>query len=101
MLFSATLSDDIRLLAKAFLKDPVAVQVAPKLTAAELVTHVVHPVTRERKRELLVHLVKSRAMKQVLVFVATRIGANRLAELRQRVAQPGTEVAPDAACRSD
>jgi ATP-dependent RNA helicase RhlE len=79
LLFSATLTDDIRSLAKSFLKDPVAVQVAPKLAAAELVTHVVHPVTRERKRELLVHLVKSRALKQVLVFVATRIGANRLA----------------------
>jgi ATP-dependent RNA helicase RhlE len=79
LLFSATLTDDIRLLAKSFLKDPVAVQVAPKIAAAELVAHVVHPVTRERKRELLVHLVKSRGMKQVLVFVATRIGANRLA----------------------
>jgi ATP-dependent RNA helicase RhlE len=79
LLFSATLTDDIRLLAKSFLRDPVAVQVAPKLAAAELVTHVVHPVARERKRELLVHLVKSRGMKQVLVFVATRIGANRLA----------------------
>jgi ATP-dependent RNA helicase RhlE len=79
LLFSATLTDDIRSLAKSFLRDPVAVQVAPKLAAAELVTHVVHPVARERKRELLVHLVKSRGMKQVLVFVATRIGANRLA----------------------
>jgi ATP-dependent RNA helicase RhlE len=79
LLFSATLTDDIRLLAKSFLKDPVTVQVAPKLATAELVTHVVHPVTRERKRGLLVHLVKSRGMKQVLVFVATRIGANRLA----------------------
>ena len=79
LLFSATLTDEIRILAKSFLKDPVAVQVAPRIVAAELVTHVVHPVTRERKRELLVHLVKARGMKQVLVFVATRIGANRLA----------------------
>jgi ATP-dependent RNA helicase RhlE len=79
LLFSATLTDDIRTLAKSFLKDPVAVQVAPKLATADLVTHVVHPVARERKRELLVHLVKSRGIRQVLVFVATRIGANRLA----------------------
>ncbi len=79
LLFSATLTDDIRTLAKSFLRDPVAVQVAPKHATAELVSHVVHPVTRERKRELLVHVVKSRDIKQVLVFVATRIGANRLA----------------------
>ena len=79
LLFSATLTDEIRTLAKSFLNDPVTVRVAPKLATAELVTHVVHPVTRERKRELLVHLIKSRGVKQVLVFVATRIGANRLA----------------------
>jgi ATP-dependent RNA helicase RhlE len=79
LLFSATLTDEIRILAKSFLHDPVTVRVDPKLATAELVTHVVHPVPRERKRELLVYLIKSRGMKQVLVFVATRIGANRLA----------------------
>ena len=79
LLFSATLTDEIRTLAKSFLRDPIAVQVAPKHATADLVSHVVHPVTRERKRELLVHLVKSRSIDQVLVFVATRIGANRLA----------------------
>ncbi len=79
LLFSATLSDEIRRLAKSFLRDPVVVQVAPKHATAELVAHVVHPVRRERKRELLVHLIKTRRMSQVLVFVATRIGANRLA----------------------
>jgi ATP-dependent RNA helicase RhlE len=79
LLFSATLTDEIRTLAKSFLRDPIAVQVAPKHATADLVSHVVHPVTRERKRELLVHLVKSRSINQVLVFVATRIGANRLA----------------------
>ena len=79
LLFSATLTGEIRKLADSFLRDPVVVQVAPKLAMAELVTHVAHPVRREKKRELLVHLIKSRAMKQVLVFVATRIGANRLA----------------------
>jgi ATP-dependent RNA helicase RhlE len=79
LLFSATLTDEIRKLADSFLRDPVVVRVAPKLATAELVTHVAYPVRREKKRELLVHLIKSRDMKQVLVFVATRIGANRLA----------------------
>jgi ATP-dependent RNA helicase RhlE len=79
LLFSATLTEDIRKLSASFLTNPVVVQVAPKLAMAELVTHLAHPVPREKKRELLVHLIKSRDMKQVLVFVATRIGANRLA----------------------
>jgi ATP-dependent RNA helicase RhlE len=79
LLFSATLTGEIRKLADSFLRDPVVVQVAPKLATAELVTHVAHPVPREKKREMLVRLIKARDMKQVLVFVATRIGANRLA----------------------
>jgi len=79
LLFSATLTSEIRKLADSFLRDPVVVQVAPKLATADLVTHIAHPVPREKKRELLVHIIKSRGMKQVLVFVATRIGCNRLA----------------------
>jgi len=79
LLFSATLSQDIRTLADSFLHDPVLVQVAPQNTAAESVRHVVHPVRRERKRELLAYLVQSRELRQVLVFTSTRIGANRLA----------------------
>jgi ATP-dependent RNA helicase RhlE len=79
LLFSATFSDEIKKLADAFLKDPVLVQVARRNQTAESVTHLVHPVARERKRELLVHLIKTRDMKQVLVFCGTRLGTNRLA----------------------
>jgi ATP-dependent RNA helicase RhlE len=79
LLFSATFSDEIKKLADAFLRNPVLVEVARRNAAAELVSHLVHPVARERKRDLLVHLIKARDMKQVLVFTATRLGANRLA----------------------
>ena len=79
LLFSATLPAEIRTLADAFLRDPVAVQVARRNAAADLVSHVAHPVRRERKRELLAYLIQSRELHQVLVFTSTRIGANRLA----------------------
>jgi len=79
LLFSATFSDEIKKLADSFLRDPVLIQVARKNAAAELVSHRVHPVAREKKRDLLVHLIKSRDMNQVLVFNSTRLGANRLA----------------------
>jgi ATP-dependent RNA helicase RhlE len=79
LLFSATLTGEIRVLADSFLSDPVLVQVARNNAAAESVTHLVHPARRERKRELLSHLIESRDLRQVLVFTSTRIGANRLA----------------------
>jgi ATP-dependent RNA helicase RhlE len=60
------------------------VQVAARNAAAELVTHVLHPVAREKKRELLAYLIQTRGLKQVLVFTGTRIGANRLAHQLRR-----------------
>ena len=84
LLFSATFPDEIRTLAKTLLKNPAEVQVAARNAAAELVTHVVHPVAREKKRELLAYLIQTRGLKQVLVFTGTRIGANRLAHQLRR-----------------
>jgi ATP-dependent RNA helicase RhlE len=80
LLFSATFSDDIRQLAGGILRDPVTVQVTPSNSAVELVTQVVFPVDRERKRELLSVLIRSGRIEQALVFTRTKHGANRLAE---------------------
>ena len=79
LLFSATFPDEIRKLVKSLLKNPAEVQIAARNATADLVTHVVHPCAREKKRELLCQIIKSRGLKQVLVFTGTRIGANRLA----------------------
>ena len=39
-----------------------------------------HPVGRERKKDLLTHLIKENDWHQVLVFTRMKHGANRLAE---------------------
>ena len=80
LLFSATFSDEIRRLAGGLLDRPATVQVTPRNTAIALVSQLVLPVDRERKRELLTHLVKSGRVEQALVFTRTKHGANRLAE---------------------
>ena len=84
LLFSATFPDEIRKLASSFMHGPVTVEVARRNTPAELVAQVAHPVDGVRKRELLAHLVKSNDWQQVLVFVRTKHGANRLAEQLKR-----------------
>jgi len=84
LLFSATFPDEIRTLAKTLLRNPAEVQVAARNAAAENVSHVLHPVAREKKRELLAYLIQTRGLKQVLVFTGTRIGANRLAHQLRR-----------------
>jgi ATP-dependent RNA helicase RhlE len=80
LLFSATYSSDMRRLADSLLKDPVSIEVARRNTPTELVSQVVHPVDRERKRELLSFMVGSQNWRQVLVFTRTKHGANRLSQ---------------------
>jgi ATP-dependent RNA helicase RhlE len=84
LLFSATFSREIRSLAEGLLRAPASVQVTPENTAVDLVEQVVHPVDRARKRELLTHLVRTRAIDQALVFTRTKHGANKLAEQLNR-----------------
>jgi len=84
LLFSATFPEEIRKLAATLLHEPVEIQVAARNAVADLVSHVVYPVAREKKRELLCHLIRTRNLTQVLVFSGTRIGANRLAHQLRR-----------------
>jgi len=78
LLFSATFSGDIKKFADDLLDRPIHIEVARRNTAAELVAQVVHPVDRDRKRELLSFLIGSNNWLQVLVFTRTKHGANRL-----------------------
>ncbi|HJO36138.1 MAG: DEAD/DEAH box helicase [Pseudomonadota bacterium] len=80
LLFSATFSEEIRRLATGLLHEPEMIEVAPRNTTAERVAQVVHPVDRERKRELLSQLIAQGDWRQVLVFTRTKHGANRLAQ---------------------
>jgi ATP-dependent RNA helicase RhlE len=80
LLFSATFSEEIRRLSGQFLHDPLTVEVARRNAPIELIGQVAHPVDKDRKRELLSHLVKTNGWQQVLVFTKTKHGANRLAE---------------------
>ncbi len=80
LLFSATFSDDIKALANSLLNKPKVIEVARRNTATPLVRQTVHPVGRDRKRELLTHLIREHNWWQVLVFMRTKHGANRLAE---------------------
>jgi ATP-dependent RNA helicase RhlE len=80
LLFSATFSNEIKQLSKELLKSPALIEVSQRNTTAERVTQVIHPVDKNRKRELLSYLIGSNNWKQVLVFTRTKHGANRLSD---------------------
>jgi ATP-dependent RNA helicase RhlE len=78
LMFSATYSDEIRTLAAQLLREPLAIEVAPRNAAAERVVQQVYRVPREHKRALLAQLITGGDWQQVLVFTRTKHGANRL-----------------------
>jgi ATP-dependent RNA helicase RhlE len=95
LLFSATISDQVRRLAADFQDDPAVVQVTPKNTAPDLVRQLVIPVERTRKRELLVQLIRSGRIDQALVFTRTKHGAGRLAQQLERDGLAATAIHGD------
>jgi len=78
LLFSATFSNEIKKLTDSLLNSPVLIEVARRNQSSEQIKQVIHPVDKERKRELLTKLIKDGNWKQVLVFTRTKHGANRL-----------------------
>jgi len=79
-LFSATFAPQIKALAGEFMKEPVEIQIAKPNTVAATVTHRVHPVDADKKRDLLLHLLENDA-RQTLVFGRTKHGADKLAKM--------------------
>ncbi|QKF78035.1 DEAD/DEAH box helicase [Arcobacter defluvii] len=80
LLFSATFSTEIKKLADGLLKSPILIEVAKANSTSHKVQQIVHHVDRERKKELLIHLINKNDWKQVLVFTRTKHGANKLSE---------------------
>src|SRR5438552_2249661 len=66
LMFSATFADEIRRLSKTILHDPVEVEVAPRNATVEAIHQLVYPVDRDRKEELLAHLIRKDDLHQLL-----------------------------------
>src|SRR5690606_32045406 len=58
--------------------DPVEIDISPRNATADTVQQWIHPVDKRRKSELLSHLIRTRDWRQVLVFVRTKRGADKL-----------------------
>ena len=78
LLFSATFSEDIRDLARGLVNNPVEISVSPRNTTVESVEQVIYPVDKKKKQALLTALIKDNNWQQVLVFMKTKHGANKL-----------------------
>lgn len=79
LLFGATMPDEIRILAREILVDPLTVQVG-KTAPAITVSHAIYPVAQHLKTRLLVELLRQTQAGSVLVFTRTKHRAKQLGE---------------------
>ncbi len=80
LMFSATFSEEIRLLAKGILNQPSEIDATTRNASSVDVEQCVHPVDKGRKFALLNHLIDQNKWAQALVFARTKHGANKLAK---------------------
>lgn len=84
LFFSATMPPEIQRLSQGILRDPVRVEVAPVSSTAEMISQSVLYVDKERKRDLLKHVLQDPKLKRVIVFTRTKHGANRVSEALEK-----------------
>lgn len=82
LLFSATLNEDPKEIKDIELDDPLVVKIEPQEMKhdIDLINQTAYLVSDERKGPLLRYLIKSKEMKQVLVFTSSIARANRVAD---------------------
>jgi ATP-dependent RNA helicase RhlE len=94
LLFSATMPDDIRSLAREILHDPVTAQVDLRLPA-KTVSHALYPVQQHLKTNLLKQILNRTRMESVLVFTRTKHRAERVAQQLRRAGYQVTSLQGD------
>ncbi|MFU8848880.1 MAG: DEAD/DEAH box helicase [Opitutales bacterium] len=78
LLFSATVSEEIKRLVAFALKDPVEVSIGIKLSPAETVKHVIYPVGAMQKFDILRALIESMEVDSMIIFCRMKVGADRI-----------------------
>lgn len=80
MMFSATLNQNVKKLAKEFLDNPETISIHKERSTVDIITHSIYKCDSTRKTEMLSFLIGSQNFNQVLVFVNTKKAANEITE---------------------
>ena len=80
MMFSATISQNIKKLAKEFMRDAAIVEVSNRRDVVDFIAHRAYKVDKARKDELVAKIIQDKALDQVLLFASTKESANKIYE---------------------
>jgi ATP-dependent RNA helicase RhlE len=94
LLFSATMPDSIRSLAREILQNPVTVKIGENMPVST-VSHAVYPVEQHLKTALLVKLLHRTETESVLIFTRTKHRATRLSTQMKQAGFAATSLQGD------
>lgn len=85
LFFSATISPEIKELAYSLVHNPIRIQISPKDPVSKNVTHTVAFVAMDDKRFFLERLINEFPTHKILVFVRTKVRAERVLAAMKRI----------------
>lgn len=80
LLFSATMPIEVREIADEFLKKPKYVEVKSTITNSQNINQSIYFVEKTDKKQLLLHIIKDLELKDAIIFVRTKQGAENVVE---------------------
>ena len=85
LFFSATINEKIKRLAYSIVRNAIRIQISPKDPVSKNITHSVMYVSMDDKRYFLERIVNENPESRILVFVRTKVRAERVFEAMNRV----------------
>jgi ATP-dependent RNA helicase RhlE len=85
LFFSATISPEIKELAYSLTINPIRIEISPKNPVAKNVTHSVAFISMDDKRFFLERIIKENPDSKILVFVRTKVRAERVYNAMKRI----------------
>lgn len=85
LFFSATINPEIKDLAYSLVTNPIRIEISPKNPVAKNVIHSVTMIEMDDKRFFLERIIKENPDSKILVFVRTKVRAERVCKAMDRV----------------
>ena len=85
LFFSATINERIKKLAYSLVTDAIRIQISPKDPVAKNIEHAVANIEMDDKRYFLSSMLRDNAESKILVFVRTKVRAERVKNALERV----------------
>ncbi len=92
LFFSATIDSKIKKLAYSLVRKPIRIQISPKNPVAKNVEHSVAFIEMDDKRAFLERLINENPQSKILVFVRTKVRAERVKKAMNRVNIEGNTI---------